>query len=139
MKFAYILVIPLLLISFLGCASNVYVQHPHPDSSGGRIIIKFTSAMDNVNIKIDGSLVVNEANTQRILINHVPADTVFVEISASSDSRTAPISLTKRVVIREGETEIILVSTPPYSTGYQIVSMVLGIMIGSALGSLIFQ
>ena len=136
MRYLLNLVLTVTLIFTVGCAVNVYTQYPYPDSSvgSGRIIIKLTQSVKNVNVTIDGSLVVEDAHTKRIEIKGVPVGERMVGIVGSSQDRTASISLEKIVIIRANQDEVILIDTPPLSSGYWIYLAVFAILFQLALG-----
>ena len=114
------------LIAIIGCAQNIYVQHPNLGSSEnyGRIIIKLTDAVEGINVRIDGSLVVEDANTKRIEIQRVPVGSRTIEISGSGKYRADAISIEKKVIIQSNKDEIILINTPPKTTSYYLLMFI---------------
>ena len=115
------------LIIIMCCASNVYKRYPYPDNSRGteRLIIKLTEAVEKVNVKIDGALVVEDKYTERVEIQAVPVGERDVEIAASGSYRMSSIAVSKTITIKANQDEVILISTPPHSTGYWVLIAVM--------------
>jgi len=134
----YLLVLFLIASVLTGCAVNVYTQYPYVDDSegSGRVIIKLTDSIDGVNVRIDGALIVEDANTKRIEIKGVPVGTKTIEMIASGEGRTESILLEKTVIIKKNKDEIILITTPSHTTSYHILmlaAIALGWIIGGSL------
>jgi len=112
---------------FLGCASNIYKNYPYPDNSKGtgRLIVKLTEPLEKVNVKIDGTLVVEDKFTKRVEIQAVPVGERVVEIAASGSYRKEAVSVNKTVIVKANRDEVILISTPPLSTGYWMLTSVM--------------
>lgn len=113
-------IVALAAVVLSGCAMNVDAAYPHPrdNEATGRIIIKFTEAMENVNVEIDGTLVAEDAHTKRVVIKDVPVGEHTVTVSASGEMRAGSSRLEETVTIEENRDETLLIETPPRSSGY---------------------
>lgn len=114
-------VLPAVLLA--GCASNVYVPYPDPAESDetSRIIVKLSEPMRAVTVEIDGVLVTEDAHTERVEIEGVPAGQRVVRVLASEESREAPIDQTEVVTVEPNEPATVLVPVPGHTTGYWIL------------------
>lgn len=73
-----------LVVVIAGCARDVRVTYPaEPDEPTGTLVLLMSQAASDVNVAIDGTLVVSDAHTSRIEITHVPGGTADIVITAN--------------------------------------------------------
>ena len=70
---------------------------------------------------IGHALVAEDAHTERVEIQSVPAGQREVRVLASEESREAPIDHTEVVTVEPNESASVLVAVPGHSTGYWIL------------------
>lgn len=120
-------VLPLLVL-VAGCAGNVDVDYPTPAGAGaedvGQVVIRFTEPMTSVSVLVDGLLLAEEEHTERVEINGVPAGPHEITVAASESTRTRSVRHTERLMVEAGQATIVLLDTPPRSTGYWIQSSI---------------
>jgi hypothetical protein len=110
------------LLFVAGCASNVLTQFPGAGDGGtGTLIIKFADPMQNVHVTLDGKMVAEDKFTERVEIRDIPALLPHeLSIVANSRSRAEVVDMQHRFKINAGEERVLLVATPPRSTGYWV-------------------
>ncbi len=110
------------LLFVAGCASNVLTRYPDAaDGDTGTLIIKFADPMQNVHVTLNGRMVAQDKFTERVEIRDVPAGVAHqLSIVANSRSRADAIDVQREFKIKAGEERVILVATPPRSTGYWV-------------------
>lgn len=108
-----------LLLIFAGCASNVYTSYPG-EGGNATLVIRFSEAMPNVCVTVDGKLVAEDKYTRRVEVKGVPAGVRSVAVVATSDSRAASVDYTGMLELAGGEERVLLLSTPPHSLGFWV-------------------
>jgi hypothetical protein len=124
MKTICSLVIAMLLV---GCASNVLTRYPDRADAAvgrGRLIVKLSSPMHDVSVTVDGKIVAEDAFTEHVTIENVPTGRHVVVVVASGQYRTNALEVERPVMISDQEDEVVLIGTPPISTGYYIYQAV---------------
>lgn len=109
-----------------GCAANVDVAYPTPTSADetGVVLVRFTEPMSSVNVRVDGVLVAEDKHTERVQVTNVPTGTREVAVVASQSSRSEAVHHIERVIVDSEKPAVVLIATPPRSTGYWINSTV---------------
>ena len=109
-----------------GCAANVDVAYPAPTSAQetGVVLVRFTEPMSSVSVRVDGVLVAEDKHTERVQVTNVPTGSREVAVVASQASRTEAVRHLERVMVDSEKPAVVLIATPPRSTGYWINSAV---------------
>src|SRR4051812_18479104 len=78
--------IALLFVS--ACAHDVFVRYPAaPDDPTGTVVLLLSQPASDVNVAINGMLVVQDAHTDRIVNNNAPAGTEDIVITANGGDK----------------------------------------------------
>ena len=114
----------LVAVSASGCAANVDVSYPAPRSTPetGVVLVRFTEPLTSVSVRVDGVLVAEDKHTERIQVTGVPTGPREVTVVASESSRKESVRHFERVNVHSEKTAVVLIATPPRSTGYWINS-----------------
>ena len=81
-------VLLLLLVGLVGCAHDVRVRFPAPaDAPTGRLVLLLTQSASGVSVAVNGTLLVEDARTQRISIEAIPAGTNEIIIAANGTDK----------------------------------------------------
>lgn len=81
----------LLLVALAGCAHDVHVRYPAPpDAPTGSITLLFT-ASSVVSVAVNGFLVVDDARTEKIVIDDVPTGFAEVSVAAGTGEKQARV------------------------------------------------
>lgn len=107
-----------------GCAANVDVSYPTPSGTPetGVVLVRFTEPLSSVSVQVDGVLVAEDEHTERVQVTNVPTGSREVTVVASEPSRTESVRHSERVTVASEKTAVVLIATPPRSTGYWINS-----------------
>lgn len=82
------LVVLLLLVFGLGCGENIHTRFPAPpEAPTGRLVLLLSQTASGVSIAINGTLLVEDKRTQKIVIDGVPAGTNEVIIAANGTDK----------------------------------------------------
>lgn len=102
------LLLTLLALLVAGCASDVNVGYPYPQAPAetGSILVKLTNPARQVHVQVDGALVVEEAHTERVVIQDVPVGPHQLEVAADGARETVQ----RDVVVEPGRETAVLVS-----------------------------
>jgi anti-sigma-K factor RskA len=74
----------LLAVFVVGCAHDVVVAYPAaPDAPTGTLVLKLSTAASGVSVAIGGLLVVEDAHTGKVVIEHVPVGNTEVTMAAN--------------------------------------------------------
>jgi len=79
----------LIALAFLSaCARDVHVSYPAaPDEPTGTVVLLLSQAANDVNVAINGVLVVQDAHTERIVISNAPAGTQDIVMTANGSDK----------------------------------------------------
>lgn len=76
------------LVCLSACAHDVYAHYPAaPDDATGTVVLLLSQAASDVNVAINGMLVVQDAHTSRIVIDHAPAGNQDIVITANGGDK----------------------------------------------------
>ena len=82
----------LLLILFLGCARDVRAHFPaHPDEPTSSLVLLLSDSATGVSVAINGVLVVDDAHTQKIVIDHVPIGNAEIVMAANGADKAMKV------------------------------------------------
>ncbi len=81
----------LLILMFAACAHDVRTHFPGSLDDSGTLVIMLTQPGSDVIVTIDGVLVVEEAHTDRIVIDHVPVGFRDLVVAAGGADRTVRV------------------------------------------------
>lgn len=114
----------LLVTAVASCAANVDVAYPTPGSTPetGVVLVRFTEPLASVSVLVDGVLVAEDKHTERVQVTNVPTGSREVTVVASEPSRKESVHHSERVTVDSEKTAVVLIATPPRSTGYWINS-----------------
>jgi hypothetical protein len=131
----------LIVVVASGCAANVEVGYPTPAGSiqTGIVLVRFTEPMKSVSVRVEGVLVAEDKHTERVEITDVPTGWREVTVVASESNRMAAVHHTEQVTVDSEKPAVVLVATPPRSTGYWISSAVAMLVNGALLFALYDQ
>ncbi len=123
------LIFPLLIV---GCAQEFYTSFKEPVKSKkyGSLIVKFSTAVQGVNVTLDDKLVAKDKHTEWIEINNIPVGKHEVNVIAASGNLESDIDVEQTVTIEPNQQSTVLVQVPPASTGYWLY---LGIVFAATL------
>lgn len=78
----------LLVAALAACARDVHVRYPAaPDEPTGTIVLLLSQPASDVNVAINGIMVVEDAHTERIVISNAPAGTPDIVMTANGADR----------------------------------------------------
>lgn len=101
------------LVWITGCAHDVRVTYPAaPDEPTGSIVLLLSQPADDVNVAVNGVLVVEDAHTSRIVIDHAPGGTVDLVMTANGADKAM------RVWVGTDHATTIPMGVPDASTGF---------------------
>src|SRR5262245_30173510 len=70
------------------CANDVHVRYPAaPDQPTGTMVLQLSQPASDVNVAINGILVVEDAHTERIVITNAPAGSPEIVMTANGADR----------------------------------------------------
>jgi len=73
-----------LLVCLLGCARDVRVSYPaRPTESTSSVVLLLSDTAQGVSVAINGILLVEDAHTQRVTIDHVPTGNAEIMMTAN--------------------------------------------------------
>ncbi len=118
-----------------GCASNVEVAYPVPESGArtGEVLVRFTEPMKSVSIVLDGDLVAEDEYTERVHVLGVPVGSHEVRVVAAAGSRSRAVEQTERVLVAPNKQAVVLVAAPPQGLGYWINSAAMFLVYGAVI------
>lgn len=88
MRGSLILSLVVLVLGAPGCARDVHVRYPAaPDEPTGTIVLLLSQPASDVNVAINGVMVVQDAHTQRIVISQAPTGTPEIVMTANGGDR----------------------------------------------------
>jgi len=80
--------VALACLALVACAHDVNVRYPaEPDEPTGTVVLLLSQAASDVNVAINGTLVVEDAHTSRIVISHAPAGTEEIVLTANGSDK----------------------------------------------------
>lgn len=114
----------LVAVAASGCAANVDVSYTAPRSTPetGVVLVRFTEPLTSVSVRVDGVLVAEDKHTERIQVTGVPTGAREVTVVASESSRKESVHHSELVSVQPEKTAVVMIATPPRSTGYWINS-----------------
>ena len=124
----------LLLILTLGsCAKSITVSYGGGADNVGTVKIKPSTSIQGASVTMDGKLVWDKRKRIKSLtVTNVPKGNHEVNLVSESWAYKEPLNDKQTVNISgSGDNKAVLVSVPPYSTGYYIY--LTGIIIGNGL------
>ncbi len=78
----------LILVLLVGCARDVRARFPSsPQEPTGTLVLLLSQAASNVSVAIDGRLVVEDEDTKKITIEHVPTGNHDVVIAVNGGDK----------------------------------------------------
>jgi hypothetical protein len=79
----------ILVLGLVGCAKDVVrARYPAtPDEPTGTLVLKLSRPASEINVAINGLLVVNDAHTAQVIIENVPTGTREVVIAANGSDK----------------------------------------------------
>ncbi len=101
------------LLAIAGCAHDVRVTYPAaPDDPTGSIVLLLSQPADDVNVAVNGVLVVEDAHTGRIVIDRAPGGNVDLVMTANGADKAM------RVYVGTDRATTIPLGVPDGSTGF---------------------
>jgi anti-sigma-K factor RskA len=101
------------MVWITGCAHDVHVSYPAaPDEPTGSIVLLLSQPASDVNVAVNGVLVVEDAHTGRIVINNAPGGTVDLVMTANGSDKAM------RVWVGTDRATTIPLGVPDGSTGF---------------------
>jgi hypothetical protein len=101
------------LVWITGCAHDVHVTYPAaPDEPTGSIVLLLSQPASDVNVAVNGVLVVEDAHTGRIVINNAPGGNVDLVMTANGADKAM------RVWVGSDRATTIPLGVPDGSTGF---------------------
>ena len=102
-----------LVLLICGCAHDVHSRYPAaPDEPTGTVVLLLSQPASDVNVAIDGVLVVEDAHTERIVISNAPTGTREIVMTANGSDKAM------RVWITSERATVIPLGVPDQSTGF---------------------
>lgn len=78
----------LVVLVFIGCAHDVRATFPAaPDAPTGTLVLLLSRSADNVNVAVNGQLVVEDRKTGRVTIAGIPVGTAEITMSANGSDK----------------------------------------------------
>jgi len=114
----------------VGCAHDVRTQFPRPPPEGprGTLELRFTGAVKNAHVTVNGVPVAEGAHTRRIVVTGVPAGPTAVVMAADG----LPMEKAFTIEIPAGERVVVPLSAPSASFGGVIVQAVATVAVYAA-------
>jgi hypothetical protein len=107
------LALVVVVLSMFGCANDVHVRYPAaPDDPTGSVVLLLSQAASDVNVAINGILVVEDAHTSRIVINNAPAGNQDIVMTANGGEKAM------HVWISTDHATVIPLGIPDQSSGF---------------------
>jgi hypothetical protein len=75
-----------LVVMLASCAHDVHVAYPASD--GGTIVLLMSEAASGVSVAVNGQLVVEDAHTQRVVIDRAPIGNDDIVIAANGGDKS---------------------------------------------------
>lgn len=102
-----------LVLVICGCAHDVHSRYPAaPDEPTGTVVLLMSQPADDVNVAIDGVLVVEDAHTGRIVISNAPTGNHDIVMTANGGEKGM------RVWITSDHATVIPIGVPDQSSGF---------------------
>jgi hypothetical protein len=102
-----------LFVLLTACAHDVYVKYPAaPDDPTGTVVLLLSQAASDVNVAINGILVVQNAHTDRIVITNAPAGNEDIIITANGGDKAM------RVWVGTDHATTVPMGVPDVTTGF---------------------
>lgn len=77
-----------MLMIATGCARDVRVRYPAaPDEPTGTLVLLLSKPASDVNVSINGHLVVEDAHTERIVVENAPIGSPDIVVTANGGDR----------------------------------------------------
>jgi hypothetical protein len=103
----------LVVVMLMGCAHDVHTRYPAaPDEPTGSVVLLLSQPADDVNVAINGILVVEDAHTQRIVINNAPTGNQDIVMTANGGEKAM------HVWISSDHATVIPLGIPDQSSGF---------------------
>lgn len=84
-----------LVLLICGCAHDVHSRYPAaPDEPTGTVVLLLSQPADDVNVAIDGVLVVEDAHTGRIVISNAPTGNHDIVMTANGGEKGMHVWIT---------------------------------------------
>ena len=110
-------------IGFLsGCAQSYHMAYNERANGNGKINVKLSAAMRNVNITLNDSLITEDKYTRDVTIGKVPAGKYKLRVVGTDRNRSGDVNYVDSLNIGPNDYKTVLVEAPPLSTGYWIYS-----------------
>ena len=85
-------VVVLWVLLVTACAKDVHVRYPAaPDEPTGTIVLLLSRPASDVNVAINGVLVVQDAHTERVVISNAPTGTPEIAMTANGGDRQVKV------------------------------------------------
>ncbi len=108
-----VLVVMVVIVFIAGCAHDVHVRYPAaPDEPTGTVVLLMSQAASDVNVAINGILVVEDAHTSRIVISNAPAGNQDIIMTANGSDKAM------RIYIGTDHATTIPLGVPDASSGF---------------------
>lgn len=106
-------VVLVVLAMLAGCARDVHTRYPAaPDEPTGTVVLLLSQPADDVNVALDGVLVVEDAHTGRIVIANAPTGSHDIVMTANGSDKGM------HVWISSDHATVIPLGVPDQSTGF---------------------
>ncbi len=108
------------------CAKNYYVPFQSSSNGTGSVKIKPSKSIKGAAVTMDGNMVWDKKRRiKSVTITNVPQGTHNVNVTSASWYYKEAINHKETVSVNNGDNKALLVSVPPYSTGYWIYMSVI--------------
>ncbi|MDQ3368121.1 MAG: hypothetical protein M3680_22070 [Myxococcota bacterium] len=85
----------LLVLLIGGCAHDVRSRYPAaPDAPTGTLVLLLSQSASGVSVAVNGLLVVEDARTEKIVIENIPTGTAEVAIAANGGDKQVRVWIT---------------------------------------------
>ncbi len=117
-KLSLILCISCVLL-FASCAKKVVIPFQSETLNTGSIKLKPSTSIKSASVTMDGSLIWDKKKrVKSVTITNVPQGSHDVNVVSASWYYKEALNHKETVELKSGENKTMLISVPPYSTGY---------------------
>lgn len=106
-------------LAALACSKDIHTRYPSHALGDATVVIRFTNAITDAWVSIDGVPVAEGVHTKQITVTNVPAGERFVVVAAGGGVEKA-----FTVKLREGQRAVVPLAAPDTSFGKSLLQVI---------------